>query len=148
VPKLLPFGNDTLALVFAPRSIIAIRKQLPTLEIEMENIMASAFCSSCGNSMSAQALACPGCGHPNAANSNHQSNYAGAPRSRVTAAILALFIGGLGIHKFYLGKSGAGIVYLLFCWTFVPAIVAFIEAIIYFTQSDEAFAASQRVNVV
>jgi TM2 domain-containing membrane protein YozV/predicted RNA-binding Zn-ribbon protein involved in translation (DUF1610 family) len=110
--------------------------------------MATAFCSSCGNSMSAQALACPGCGHPNAANSRSQNNYAGAPRSRITAAILALFIGGLGIHKFYLGKSGAGIVYLLFCWTFVPAIVAFIEAIIYFTQTDEAFAAAQHVNVV
>ena len=98
--------------------------------------------------MSAQALACPGCGHPNAANSRNQSNYVGAPRSRVTAGILALFLGGLGIHKFYLGKSGAGIVYLLFCWTFVPEIIAFIEAIIYFTQSDEAFAASQRVNVI
>lgn len=61
---------------------------------------------------------------------------------------MALFLGGLGIHKFYLGKSGAGIVYLLFCWTFVPEIIAFIEAIIYFTQSDEAFAASQRVNVI
>jgi len=98
--------------------------------------------------MSAQALACPGCGHPNAANSRSQNNYAGAPRSRITAAILALFIGGLGIHKFYLGKSGAGIVYLLFSWTLVPSIVAFIEAIIYFTQTDEAFAAAQHVNVV
>jgi len=110
--------------------------------------MSTAFCSSCGNSMSAQALACPGCGHPNAANSKSQSNYAGAPKSKITAGILALLIGGLGIHKFYLNKAGLGIVYILFCWTFVPSIVAFIEGIIYLTQSDEAFANAQKVNVV
>ena len=60
-------------------------------------------------------------------------------KSRVTAAILAFFLGGLGIHKFYCGQTGWGILYLLFCWTFVPAIVALIEGIIYLTMTDEAF---------
>jgi len=45
------------------------------------------------------------------------------------------------VHKFYLGRVGMGVVYLLFCWTFIPSIIAFIEAIILFTQSDAAFAA-------
>lgn len=65
--------------------------------------------------------------------------YVRDPKSRVTAIVLALLLGGIGIHKFYLGRSGWGIVYLLFCWTFIPGIVAFVEAIIYACMSDEAF---------
>lgn len=41
--------------------------------------------------------------------------------------LLAFFLGGLGNHKFYAGKTGAGIAYLLFCWTFIPGIIALIE---------------------
>lgn len=59
---------------------------------------------------------------------------------RIVAALLAFFLGGFGIHKFYLGRIGWGIVYLLFCWTFIPSIVAFIEFIIYLCTSDEDFA--------
>ena len=44
--------------------------------------------------------------------------------------LLAFFLGGIGAHKFYAGKIGAGICYLLFCWTFIPAFIAFIEFII------------------
>tara|TARA_R110000744_G_scaffold154552_2_gene269472 strand:- start:87152 stop:87268 length:117 start_codon:yes stop_codon:yes gene_type:complete len=33
-----------------------------------------------------------------------------------------------------------GVLYLLFCWTFIPALIAFIEFIIYLTMTDEAFA--------
>ena len=60
-------------------------------------------------------------------------------RNKVVAALLAFFLGGIGVHKFYLGQIGQGVIYLLFSWTFVPAIVAFIEGIIYLTMSDEAF---------
>ena len=58
----------------------------------------------------------------------------------MTAALLAFFLGGLGAHKFYLGKVGQGFLYLIFCWTFIPAIVAFIEFFIYLSTSDEDFA--------
>ncbi|MBP1732610.1 MAG: hypothetical protein H6Q55_3039, partial [Deltaproteobacteria bacterium] len=44
-----------------------------------------------------------------------------------------------GIHKFYLGKVGLGIIYILFCWTGIPFIVGIIEGIIYLTKSDDAF---------
>ncbi|SDZ07913.1 zinc-ribbon domain-containing protein [Proteiniborus ethanoligenes] len=66
----------------------------------------------------------------------------GAPvktKSKTTAGILAILLGGLGVHKFYLGKIGLGILYILFCWTYIPAIVGLIEGIIYLTQSDEDF---------
>ncbi|MDB9505721.1 TM2 domain-containing protein [Microcystis aeruginosa CS-338/01] len=38
-------------------------------------------------------------------------------RNRTIAALLAFFLGYLGIHKFYLGENLAGILYLLFFWT-------------------------------
>lgn len=62
-------------------------------------------------------------------------------RSRIMAAFLAIILGGAGIHKFYLGKAGWGIIYLLFSWTFIPIILGFFEGIIYLTMSDDSFEA-------
>jgi len=62
-------------------------------------------------------------------------------KSKLAAFLFAFFLGGLGIHKFYLGRIGWGIVYLVFFWTFIPAIVSLVESIIYITMTDEAFAA-------
>ena len=60
-------------------------------------------------------------------------------KSRTSAILFAFFLGGIGGHKFYLGQAGWGILYLLFCWTFIPAVVALIEMIIFITLSDEEF---------
>ncbi len=60
-------------------------------------------------------------------------------KSKTTAGILAILLGGFGAHKFYLGKYSAGVLYLLFCWTYIPEIVGFVEGIIYLTESDEKF---------
>ena len=64
----------------------------------------------------------------------------------MTAGLLALFVGGFGVHKFYLGQAGIGVVYLLFCWTGIPGIIAFIEGIILLTMSDDDFNAKYNVN--
>lgn len=61
-------------------------------------------------------------------------------KSKVVAAMLALFLGGLGVHKFYLSRPMQGLLYLVFCWTFIPSILAFIEAIIYLFSDDDSFA--------
>ncbi len=60
-------------------------------------------------------------------------------RSKIVAALLAFFLGGLGIHKFYLGEGVAGVIYLLFCWTLIPAIIAFFEFIGLLLTSDQVF---------
>ena len=54
--------------------------------------------------------------------------YNGHKKNPTTAVLLALLLGGIGGHKFYLGNTGLGILYLLFCWTLIPGVVAFIEA--------------------
>ncbi|MOA08715.1 TM2 domain protein [compost metagenome] len=60
-------------------------------------------------------------------------------KSKVAAGLLGIFLGGFGIHKFYMGRVGWGIVYLLFCWTYLPAFIGFIEGIIYLSMSNESF---------
>ncbi len=59
--------------------------------------------------------------------------YNARKKSAVVALLLAIFLGGIGGHKFYLGNIVLGILYLVFCWTGIPSIVALVEA---FTLAD------------
>ena len=66
------------------------------------------------------------------------------PKNRITAALLAWFLGAFGAHKFYLGHTGLGIAWIFITCTIIGAIfwtwpVSFIEFIIYLTKSDEDF---------
>ncbi len=36
-----------------------------------------------------------------------------AGKNKITALLLCIFLGGLGVHRFYVGKIGTGIVWLL-----------------------------------
>ncbi len=60
-------------------------------------------------------------------------------KSKSTAIIFCFFLGSIGIHKFYLGENLAGILYLLFCWTWIPAIIAFFEFFSLIFMSDTDF---------
>lgn len=60
-------------------------------------------------------------------------------RNKVVAALLAIFLGSFGIHKFYLGKGWSGLIYILFCWTCIPGFIAFIEGILYLLMTDSEF---------
>jgi len=129
------------------------------------------FCSNCGKELDARAVACPACGVPprlerkfcfncgttTAANQAictkcGVSLTAGGSgeKNKVAAGLLAIFLGALGIHKFYLGYSKEGVIMLLITivggvFTFsiaswVMAIIALIEGITYLTKPDAEFA--------
>ena len=51
-------------------------------------------------------------------------------KSKSTAILLLLFLGGLGAHKFYLGNNLVGIFYVLFSWTGIPLFLSLIDLII------------------
>jgi TM2 domain-containing membrane protein YozV len=93
------------------------------------------YCFGCGVLIHKTAIQCPRCGAPQTA------PLPVGQKSRIAAVIFALLLGGIGVHKFYLGRVGQGIVYILFCWTCIPSLVGLVEGIIYLTMTDQAFAA-------
>lgn len=59
---------------------------------------------------------------------------------KVLAGVLAIILGGLGVHKFILGYTKEGIIQLILgiaCG--VGALIGLIEGIIYLTKTDEDF---------
>jgi TM2 domain-containing membrane protein YozV len=68
------------------------------------------YCSNCGKEVSAQAVSCPHCGHPiKQVRPGFDEGKEVSPKSRLATLLLCIFLGGLGIHRFYVGKVGTGI---------------------------------------
>jgi TM2 domain-containing membrane protein YozV/ribosomal protein L40E len=106
--------------------------------VATENVpQSSKFCSECGAKISAKAEVCPKCGV-------RSSTTSGSEHNKTTAALLALFLGGLGMHKFYLGRTGMGLIYLVFCWTLIPAFISLVEGIQFLSMSESEFAMKYR----
>ena len=97
------------------------------------------YCGDCGAIIKVKAEICPKCGIRQKSASGSLGTVASNGKSKVAAALLAFFLGGFGVHKFYLGHVGLGILYLLFFWTFIPSIIAFVEFILLLTMSDDTF---------
>ena len=129
------------------------------------------YCKNCGKEVDANAVACPGCGCvptngnkfcPNcgaetAANQvvclkcgvalggAAAATACAGDKSRVTAALLAIFLGGVGAHEFYLGHGKSGLIRLAIgivgLCIMIPAasLIGLIEGIIYLTKTDEEF---------
>lgn len=67
-----------------------------------------------------------------------------ADRNKLVAALLAFFVGCFGVHRFYLGRTGSGVVMLVLTITVVGALVsviwAFVDFIRLLVMSDTEFA--------
>ena len=96
------------------------------------------YCPNCGKRTDPQAVICVSCGIMLA-----QPVPQGEQKSKLVAGLLALFLGGLGIHNFYLGNTNRGLLQLLVsifggiitCGLASTAICiwAFVESIMIFT---------------
>ncbi|MDR2756162.1 MAG: TM2 domain-containing protein [Planctomycetaceae bacterium] len=129
------------------------------------------YCTNCGkDGVRENSTACLGCGiSPHAAEKNYCCNCGeklnnvnqvictkcgcsvksiatSGESKRIIAGILGLCFGGIGVHKFYLGSWGWGIVYLAAVvltagfGALVTSPIALVESIIYLTMDDTKFA--------
>jgi TM2 domain-containing membrane protein YozV len=60
-------------------------------------------------------------------------------KTKLTATALALLVGSVGGHRFYLRQPWYGVLYLLFSWSFIPAFIGFIDFLSLFTMSSNDF---------
>lgn len=126
------------------------------------------YCTNCGKEVHEKAVACPACGVP----PRHERkfcNACGTPtepgrtscakcgvstlpagtKDKVAAGLLGIFLGSIGIHKFYLGYTTEGLIMLLgtLIGSFITCgasagvlgIIGLVEGIIYLTKDEGEF---------
>ena len=95
----------------------------------------NAYCSNCGGQLAPNAVVCMGCGvaadygAAKKAGTAIGGDWCPAGKEKIVVILLAFFVGGLGIHNFYLGESKKGILKLLTCWIGIGSILALIDFI-------------------
>lgn len=129
------------------------------------------YCRNCGKEVHEKAVACPACGVPPKSEKKFCSNCgattlpiqaictkcgislgsgaAAGSKGKVAAGLLGIFLGWIGIHKFYLGYNKEGLIMLLVSLlggmiscgaaTGIMSVIGLIEGIIYLTKSDDEF---------
>lgn len=97
------------------------------------------YCYTCGTPLNAAQVICLSCG-----STVHGDSKPRGHKKKLSAGLCALLL-PVGIHKFYLGSWGWGIIYLLCAWTFIPCLVALIEGICLLTMSEDRFNAKYNI---
>lgn len=104
------------------------------------------FCVHCG--VRNRSIASPGAPGQSAARRSPDPQVGRRPKRRSVngrdknvALVLVFFLGGLGIHKFYLGQPVQGIFYLLFFWTLIPSVIVLVEFFYFLFTPEEEFRA-------
>lgn len=115
------------------------------------------YCVKCGKELPDEANFCPNCGSDNRTNRfSYAKTGNDAPRrndfltdittdfygrNRLCAGLFGILLGTFGVQEFYMGKTTAGILSVLFMWTGIPSIVGLVKGIIYICQPNEEFKA-------
>jgi len=126
------------------------------------------YCRNCGKTVNDGAVSCTACGVPPRLENKYCYNCGATTnpnqamclkcggsmsladsKNRISAGLLAIFLGGIGIHKFYLGYKKEGIIMLLVSFigglltmgvaTIGIGVIAIIEGVTYLTKSDHDF---------
>ena len=103
------------------------------------------FCSNCGAEVNENAVVCVKCGC--AVNRPaHVVDLNASTKDWLVTLLLCFFVGGFGIHRFYVGKTGTAIIQLLTLgacgiWTFIDFIVICIGN---FTDAEGKFIKNNR----
>lgn len=120
------------------------------MEANTNQALPGNFCHGCGKPLHLRTAACPHCGAVQfdefcspliTAQSQPASN-----KSRVTAGVLAILLGGLGLHKTYLGAYGTALIYIALCWTGLPMLASLVEGARYLSLTDADFKAKASLN--
>ncbi|MBS3740627.1 MAG: NINE protein [Candidatus Cloacimonetes bacterium] len=105
----------------------------------------NSYCQNCGAETKEKQVICVECG----VELQDESTISSEGKSKVAAGVLAIILGALGVHKFYLGYMNQGFVMLLV--TIIGSIltlglaaaimgtIGLVEGIIYLTKSDKEF---------
>ena len=94
-------------------------------------------CRYCGNIIPGMGRPAPGAFQQTF--NNVGTNFQTGRKDKVIALVLTFFLGGFGIQYFYLGRPVAGIINLIFFWTFIPCIWSLVFFIILLCMSDQQF---------
>jgi TM2 domain-containing membrane protein YozV len=86
------------------------------------------FCKKCGADIG-DSRYCPVCGQ-SAETPVRYEQKSGVKVNKIAYGLIAIFLGDLGIHRFYARKILSGVIYLLFCWTAIPGILGLVEGIL------------------
>ena len=62
-----------------------------------------------------------------------------APKDKMVAGILAILLGGIGVHHFYLGNTTRGIIYIALAFVGVSPILGLIDGIMFLTKPEDVF---------
>jgi TM2 domain-containing membrane protein YozV len=100
------------------------------------------YCTNCGTELQENQEVCLKCGVMAKSKSSAKDPFATTTpngKNKLIAGIFGIFLGAFGVHKFYLGQTGIGVIYAIFFWTGISAIIGFIEGILLIAMSDEEF---------
>ena len=89
------------------------------------------YCKNCGSEVNDNAIICIKCGCSLCENNNDlvlQNPQDKSPKDWITTLLLCIFLGTIGVHRFYVGKIGSGVAQIFTrggcgIWTFVDLIM-------------------------